>query len=124
VFDERIDACTAMEVLSLIKNSLQQTTNDGAATPPSSSNPITKHFRLIRQTSSAGQEMVWKIYDAVRLVDGKVSKLLEGGVKERCWSVAWSVARQKRLTIILSQTAEPFHTVVIKIHHAIADRRI
>ena len=64
---------TTMEVLSLIKNSLQQTTNDGAATLPSSSNPITKHFRLIRQTSCAGQEMVWKIYDAVRLADGKVS---------------------------------------------------
>ena len=67
-----------MEVLSLIKNSLQQpqqqqqTTTDGAATLPSSSNPITKHFRLIRQTSCAGQEMVWKIYDAVRLADGKV----------------------------------------------------
>jgi len=52
-----------MDVLSMIKNSL--TFADGV-------NPITKHFRLVRQTSCAGPEMVWKIYDAVRLSDGKV----------------------------------------------------
>jgi len=52
-----------MDVLSMIKNTL--TVADGV-------NPITKHFRLIRQTSCAGPEMVWKIYDAIRLSDGKV----------------------------------------------------
>jgi len=52
-----------MDVLSMIKNSLSVA--DGV-------NPITKHFRLVRQTSCAGPEMVWKIYDAVRLSDGKV----------------------------------------------------
>jgi len=52
-----------MDVLSMIKHSL--TVADGI-------NPITKHFRLVRQTSCAGPEMVWKIYDAVRLSDGKV----------------------------------------------------
>ncbi|CAH8640538.1 unnamed protein product, partial [Dicrocoelium dendriticum] len=29
-------------------------------------NPITKHFRITRQVASAGPEMVWKIFDAVR----------------------------------------------------------
>jgi len=56
-----------MEVLSMIKNSL--TVADAA-------NPITKHFRIVRQTSCAGPEMVWKIYDAIRLSDGKVAFLL------------------------------------------------
>jgi hypothetical protein len=61
-----------MEVLSMIKNSLQPAPNDGPAGLPGSSNPITKNFRLLKQTSCAGPEMVWKIYDAVRLADGKV----------------------------------------------------
>ena len=52
-----------MDVLSMIKHSLVA---DGV-------NPITKHFRLTRQAASAGPEMVWKIYDAVRISDGKVS---------------------------------------------------
>jgi len=52
-----------MDVFSMIKNSL--TVADDA-------NPITKHFRMVRQTSCAGPEMVWKIYDAIRLSDGKV----------------------------------------------------
>ena len=53
-------------MLSMIKNSL--TVADGA-------NPITKHFRMVRQTSCAGPEMVWKIFDAIRLSDGKVALL-------------------------------------------------
>lgn len=55
-----------MEVLSIIKHSLA---SDGT-------NPITGHFRLIKQVSCAGQEMVWKIFDAVRIKDGKVSQSL------------------------------------------------
>lgn len=52
-----------MDVLSLIKHSILADNN----------NPITKHFDLGRQTGSAGPEMVWKIFDAVRLEDKKVS---------------------------------------------------
>lgn len=51
-----------MEVLSIIKHSL---VSDGT-------NPITAHFRLTRQVAGAGQEMVWRVYDAVRIRDGKV----------------------------------------------------
>lgn len=51
-----------MEVLSIIKHSL---VSDGT-------NPITGHFRLTRQVAGAGQEMVWRVYDAVRIRDGKV----------------------------------------------------
>ena len=54
-----------MDVLSMIKNSLTVGDADGV-------NPITKHFRLVRQTSCVGPEMLWKIYDAIRLSDGKV----------------------------------------------------
>lgn len=36
-------------------------------------NPITKYFEIGRQVGSYGPEMVWKIYDAVRIEDKKVS---------------------------------------------------
>ena len=36
-------------------------------------NPISKYFQFGRQTGSAGPEMVWKVYDAKRLTDGRVS---------------------------------------------------
>ena len=35
-------------------------------------NPITEHFHLVRQVATAGQQHVWKIYDAKRIKDGKV----------------------------------------------------
>ena len=35
-------------------------------------NPITQHFHLVRQAATAGQQHVWKIYDAKRIKDGKV----------------------------------------------------
>ena len=37
-------------------------------------NPITQHYRLVRLVGGAGQEMVWKIYEAFRIKDGKVSQ--------------------------------------------------
>ena len=36
-------------------------------------NPITQHFDIGRHVGSAGPEMAWKIYDAVRKSDGKVN---------------------------------------------------
>ncbi|GFS09403.1 SCY1-like protein 2 isoform X5 [Elysia marginata] len=53
----------AMDMFTLLKNSM------GA----DDVNPILKHFSLGRQTGSAGVEMTWKIYEAVRLEDKKVS---------------------------------------------------
>lgn len=49
-------------MFSMIKHSLVTDAN----------NPITKYFQLGRQTASAGPEMVWKIYEAKRLNDGRV----------------------------------------------------
>lgn len=37
-------------------------------------NPITQHFYLVRQIATAGQQHVWKIYDAKRIKDGKVGE--------------------------------------------------
>jgi len=51
-----------MEMFSMLKHHIVA---DGA-------NPITQHFHLIRQIASAGQQHVWKIYDAKRIKDGKV----------------------------------------------------
>jgi len=50
-------------MLSMLRSSL---VSEGA-------NPITQHYRLVRLIGGAGQEMVWKIYEAFRIKDGKVS---------------------------------------------------
>jgi len=49
-------------MLSMLRSSL---VSDGT-------NPITQHYRLVRLVGGAGQEMVWKIYEAFRIKDGKV----------------------------------------------------
>lgn len=54
---------STMDVFSIIRSSL---VSDGV-------NPIGQYYRLVKQSGAAGQEMVWKIYDAVRIKDGKVS---------------------------------------------------
>ncbi len=36
-------------------------------------NPITKHYKLGKQIGSAGPEMIWKIYQAIRISDNHVS---------------------------------------------------
>lgn len=55
-----------MDVLSMIKHSLVA----------DDVNPITKYFRLEKQVASAGPELVWKIYDAIRIADGKAGSVL------------------------------------------------
>ncbi|KAJ8306338.1 hypothetical protein KUTeg_016883 [Tegillarca granosa] len=54
-------SCT-MEVLSMIKNTIIA----------EDANPITRYFEIGRHTGSCGPEMVWKIYDAVRMDDKRV----------------------------------------------------
>ncbi len=47
----------------------------GSQTPqnPVEANPITQYFEIGKQTACAGPELVWKIHDAYRKTDGKVS---------------------------------------------------
>jgi hypothetical protein len=52
-----------MDVFSMIKHSI---ISDEV-------NPITRYFDIRQHVSSCGPEMVWKIFDAVRLEDNKVS---------------------------------------------------
>jgi len=52
-----------MEMLLMIKQGL---------VAPDSINPITEYFSIGRLVSSAGPDMVWKIYDATRISDKKV----------------------------------------------------
>ena len=56
-----------MDVFAYIRHGLH--TADGI-------NPIVQHFRLVKQVAGAGQEMIWKIFDAVRINDGKVGELI------------------------------------------------
>jgi hypothetical protein len=43
---------------------------------PIDTNPIIQHFEIGKQTACAGPELVWKIHDAYRKNDGKVSVCL------------------------------------------------
>ena len=58
----RVCSCT-MEMFSMLKHTI---ISDNV-------NPINSYFELGRQTGSAGPEMVWKVYEAVRKEDKKVS---------------------------------------------------
>lgn len=40
---------------------------------PIEANPITQYFEISKSVACAGPELVWKIYDAYRKTDGKVS---------------------------------------------------
>lgn len=41
---------------------------------PTDNNPITQHFEIGKQTASAGPELVWRIFEAYKKSDGKVSR--------------------------------------------------
>ncbi|ELU03319.1 hypothetical protein CAPTEDRAFT_214751 [Capitella teleta] len=56
-----------MDVFSMIKHSLLA----------ESSNPVLQHYQLGRQIGTAGPEMVWKIYEAQRLGDQRLSETLQ-----------------------------------------------
>jgi len=56
-----------MDMFAMIKNSIG---GDEV-------NPITKYFDIGQHVASCGPEMVWKIHDAVRLDDNKVTGLLK-----------------------------------------------
>lgn len=51
-----------MDVLSMLKHTIIA----------DDVNPINSYYELGRQTGSAGPEMVWKIYEAVRKEDKRV----------------------------------------------------
>ena len=66
----------------LIKSNVMPTANtmfskfkSGNQTPqnPIETNPITQYFEISKSVACAGPELVWKIYDAYRKSDGKVS---------------------------------------------------
>lgn len=50
----------------------------GTATPqnPIDSNPIIQYFEIGKQSSCAGPELIWKIHDAYKKSDGRVSVLI------------------------------------------------
>lgn len=43
---------------------------------PIDTNPIVQHFEIGKQTAFAGPELVWKIHDAYKKSDGRVSMSL------------------------------------------------
>lgn len=51
-------------MLSMLRSTLVA---DGA-------NPITNYYQLGKHVGSAGPEMAWKIYDAIRIVDKQVGQ--------------------------------------------------
>jgi SCY1-like protein 2 len=59
-----------MEMFSMLKHSII----------PDNINPINDYFDIGRQTGSAGPEMVWKIFEAVRKEDKKVRECFGKGL--------------------------------------------
>lgn len=47
--------------------------SSGGSQTPVESNPIGHFFEIGKQTASAGPELIWKIHDAYRKTDGKVT---------------------------------------------------
>lgn len=47
--------------------------SSGTPQSPLENNPIGQYFEIGRQVASAGPELVWRIHDAYRKSDGKVS---------------------------------------------------
>lgn len=48
--------------------------SSSGAQSPLETNPIGQFFEIGKQVASAGPELVWRIHDAYRKSDGKVSK--------------------------------------------------
>ncbi|PRD29551.1 UNVERIFIED_CONTAM: hypothetical protein NCL1_29043 [Trichonephila clavipes] len=51
---------------------------------PSETNPITQYYEIGRQIGSAGPELVWKIYEAVRKSDKRRQQTLLGVFPSSC----------------------------------------
>lgn len=51
----------------------------GPAPPqnPIDTNPIVQHFEVGKQTACAGPELIWKIHDAYKKSDGRVSFIIK-----------------------------------------------
>lgn len=46
---------------------------------PIDTNPISQYFEIGKQTASTGPELIWKIHDAYKKTDGRVSlKIIYG----------------------------------------------
>lgn len=60
----------------------------GTATPqnPIDTNPIVQYFEIGKHTASAGPELVWKIHDAYKKSDGRVSKIT---LQLYCYLFVW-----------------------------------
>lgn len=54
-----------MDMFSIIKQSIYA----------EDTNPITRYFQIGRQVGSCGPEMIWKIYEAIRVSDQKVRRI-------------------------------------------------
>ena len=72
-----VAACNTVEVL--MKISMPATTmfskfkSSGGTQSPLETNPIGQFFEIGKQIASAGPELIWRIHDAYRKSDGKVS---------------------------------------------------
>lgn len=60
-------------IISKIKSGVTSSNNNP---PPLESNPIMQYFEVGKASSTAGPELVWRVHDAYRKSDGKVSFLM------------------------------------------------
>lgn len=59
--------------MSAILTKIKNVSSTSAPPPPIESNPIMEYFEVGKESSTAGPELVWRVHDAYRKSDGKVS---------------------------------------------------
>ncbi|GFY67107.1 uncharacterized protein TNIN_486561 [Trichonephila inaurata madagascariensis] len=82
---------------------------------PQESNPITQYFEIGKHVASAGPELVWKIHEAVRKSDKRLSSWpLEVFVISR-WAKIMSILLHKlpRLTVELLTSIESHQVMML-----------
>ncbi|XP_023930039.1 SCY1-like protein 2 isoform X3 [Lingula anatina] len=102
-----------MEVFSMIKNAV---IGDGT-------NPITQHFDIGRHVASAGPEMVWKIYDAVRKSDQKEASvfIFDKKVADKLYKPKRKEAVSEVLRKCVKNLERFQHPQILQVYHPIEE---
>ncbi|RWS30665.1 SCY1-like protein 2 [Leptotrombidium deliense] len=103
----------------------QSTANTGAVPQPFESNPITDYFEIGKQIGSAGPELAWKVYEAVRRSDDKEASVF---FFDKKWADKFGKSSVKRREIIIdvlkrgAQQMDRFrHPKILQMYHKVEE---
>ncbi|XP_035205202.1 SCY1-like protein 2 [Stegodyphus dumicola] len=90
---------------------------------PSDTNPITQYYEIGRQIGSAGPELVWKIYEAVRKSDKREAAVF--CFEKRCAEKLHKPKRRETITEILRFSVRQLdrfkHPKMLTLYHPIEE---